>query len=90
MLDEDGTDEAELHESGAIDIQTALLRYSKLVIVGDPGSGKSTFLKYIALMLTRSLSRRSGHRSRKALPCRAVANPDFPVLLGLGGFPETA
>jgi NACHT domain len=41
-------------DSGPIDIQTALLRYSKLAIVGDPGSGKSTFLKYVALMLARS------------------------------------
>ncbi len=54
MFDEDAAEETEDHESGPIDIQTALLRYPKLVIVGDPGSGKSTFLKYIALMLARS------------------------------------
>jgi hypothetical protein len=42
-------------DAGPIDIQTALLRYEKLVIVGDPGSGKSTFLKYVALMLARSI-----------------------------------
>lgn len=54
MFDEDAEGEMEARESGAIDIQTALLRYSKLVIVGDPGSGKSTFLKYIALMLAQS------------------------------------
>ncbi len=54
MFDEDAPEETEEHESGPLDIQTALLRYPKLVIVGDPGSGKSTFLKYIALMLARS------------------------------------
>lgn len=54
MFDEDAPEETEAYESGPIDIQTALLRYSKLVVVGDPGSGKSTFLKYIALMLARS------------------------------------
>lgn len=54
MFDEDAPEETEAYEGGPIDIQTALLRYPKLVIVGDPGSGKSTFLKYIALMLARS------------------------------------
>nr|WP_226895528.1 NACHT domain-containing protein [Luteolibacter marinus] len=54
MFDEDAVDESTYQESGAIDIQTALHRYPKLAIVGDPGSGKSTFLKYIALMLSRS------------------------------------
>jgi len=54
MFGEDAQEETEDHEGGPIDIQTALKRYPKLVIVGDPGSGKSTFLKYIALMLARS------------------------------------
>ena len=49
-----GNDSDEVRDSGPIDVQTALLRYSKLVIVGDPGSGKSTFLKYVALMLAKS------------------------------------
>ncbi|MBT6483680.1 MAG: NACHT domain-containing protein [Planctomycetaceae bacterium] len=54
MFDEDAPKESEDYDGGPLDIQTALLRYRKLVIVGDPGSGKSTFLKYIALMLARS------------------------------------
>jgi hypothetical protein len=52
LLNEDSYDV--LQENGPIDIQTALLRYPKLVVVGDPGSGKSTFLRYIALTLARS------------------------------------
>ena len=56
MFDEESqTDTDEVRDTGPIDVQTALLRFPKLVIVGDPGSGKSTFLKYVALMLARSV-----------------------------------
>jgi hypothetical protein len=56
MFDEDAqTDAEDIQDSGPLDIQSALLRYPKLVIIGDPGSGKSTFLKYIALMIARSV-----------------------------------
>lgn len=41
-------------EGEPMDIHAALGKYNDLVIVGDPGSGKSTFLKFIALMLARA------------------------------------
>src|SRR6201992_138065 len=41
-------------EGVAIGIQTALEQHHRLAIVGDPGSGKSTFLKFIALTLAQS------------------------------------
>jgi len=57
MFDDDSrpADVEKLSDTGPIDIHAALQRYQQLVIVGDPGSGKSTFLKYIALMLARAV-----------------------------------
>ena len=56
VMFEEGDDQGDTPDAGTlIDIQTALKNYRKLAIVGDPGSGKSTFLKYIALMIARSI-----------------------------------
>jgi hypothetical protein len=58
MRDEDAPTAQDQQDQGiegeAIDIHEALGKYKNLVIVGDPGSGKSTFLKFIALMLSRA------------------------------------
>ncbi|MEZ4661824.1 MAG: hypothetical protein R2911_30110 [Caldilineaceae bacterium] len=43
MMDEDTSDADSDYDGRPIDIQAALARYQNLVIVGDPGSGKSTF-----------------------------------------------
>jgi len=42
-------------ERKPIDIKEALGAYKRLVVVGDPGSGKSTFLKFISLIIARAI-----------------------------------
>jgi|GEM_PF-2486078 len=54
IRDEDSNSDEDVIEAEPIDIHDALGKYKHLVIVGDPGSGKSTFLKFIALMLARA------------------------------------
>lgn len=54
IKDEDTGGSDEGADEGPIDIHAALSLYRRLVIVGDPGSGKSTFLKFIALILSRA------------------------------------
>jgi energy-coupling factor transporter ATP-binding protein EcfA2 len=54
IRDEDSAAEDEETDAGPIDIHAALGQYERLVIVGDPGSGKSTFLRFIALIIARA------------------------------------
>lgn len=81
IFDDDNkpNDEARLGESGPLDIDVALARYKQLVIVGDPGSGKSTFLKFIALILARATLEESSQIAEEAL---GLQHP-FPVPLFL-------
>ena len=82
---------------GPIPLQEALLAHRKLLVVGDPGSGKSTFLKRVAFQLCKQwaegaplplriegavLSTYIAQQHTKAGPADA-ASPDWiPVFLG--------
>jgi energy-coupling factor transporter ATP-binding protein EcfA2 len=43
-------------ESESIGIHGALAQHKRMVIVGEPGSGKTTFLRFIALMIARAMN----------------------------------
>ncbi len=45
----------DFRDNGILSIVDALNRYRCLVIMGDPGCGKTTLLSYIALTYARSL-----------------------------------
>jgi HEAT repeat protein len=51
--------------------EEALLRFRHLAVLGDPGAGKTTMLRYLALLAAQS---------------RLENLPDFPILVPLGHF----
>lgn len=51
-----GGTEHEIEHSGFLSIDAALKRYKRLVIIGDPGCGKTTLISYLGLTYARTLA----------------------------------
>ena len=67
-----------------VQLQEALA-HDRLVIVGDPGAGKSTFLRRITFMLCKSLL---GEDSDLAKATPSLSESPFPVLIELARLAE--
>lgn len=70
-----------------VPLQELLPRYPRLVVLGDPGSGKTTFLKYVALALAEGPA---AARERLGLDFDASpeARPWLPVLFPIAAYVE--
>ena len=70
-----------------VPLQGLLPRYPRLVVLGDPGSGKTTFLKYVALALAEGPA---AARERLGLDVDAAseAGPWLPVLFPIAAYVE--
>ena len=68
-----------------IPVAELLPRHRCLVLVGEAGSGKTTFLRYVALTLASALEERRPAHVRKNLNWDPRPVP-LPILLPLGGF----
>jgi len=67
-----------------VQLQEALA-HDRLVIVGDPGAGKSTFLRLITFMLCKSLL---GEDSDLAKATPSLSESPFPILIELARLAE--
>ena len=71
--------EPSLMGRNAVPLQTALSR-SPLVIIGDPGSGKTTFLNYIVCALCQTLLNETPNAAESRL---SIREPRLPILVRL-------
>jgi hypothetical protein len=63
-------------------VQQALRRHHRLVVVGDPGCGKTTLLSYLALTYARNWVEKEGLLQERL----ALTQPRLPILLPLRKF----
>jgi predicted NACHT family NTPase len=69
-------------ERSAVKVQQALCEYRRLVVVGDPGCGKTTLLSYLALTYARNWVASPGIVKERL----GLAHPRLPILLPLRDF----
>lgn len=83
------SDPRRAHEfrSGHLGLPDVLRRYRHAVLVGDPGSGKTTFLRFAAQVLARSLLRENPALVARELGIEEAKIP-FPILVRLSRFAE--
>ncbi len=77
-------------ERESVDLAALLPRHSKLLIEGQPGAGKTTFLRFVASMLARDLLRiecsEGGSWRERYLSLASRDGVRIPVFERLGGF----
>ena len=66
------------------DLSGVLLHNPHMVLIGDPGSGKTTFLSFVALNLARA--QLAGDRGAALQRIGLQGEPPFPVFVRLGPF----
>lgn len=57
-----------LQDAGTLAVEEAMATHVGVVLLGDPGAGKSTVIKYFALMLAQNRQLGSGSRHIEGLP----------------------
>jgi len=89
----DAADAARLTGDGLVGLAEVLPRYRRLLIEGQPGAGKTTFLRFADCMLARDALRiegpEGGSWSRRYLGLPASEHPPMPVLVRIADLVAT-